>query len=214
MNDSRQKPLLVLLSASLVSVAAFWAASSHVSAGERAMLPNAPGVTTVCDDAGIDEEAPHEGDLEGFGAFQEVGGGKRTQIVVRLGAPYRTEKGLKTVPFEILSIGTSGFADGLGATSFSLDASRPVTSAIWEKEPGTEFPAIQEMRFHFLYTVEAMPGKVFRSVNPAVMRSDNVLAFPPPRGTTYQLAGPVELEDLSKPGAPAGRILRNRATVR
>lgn len=214
MNSSTRKPLILLFSISLIAVTAFWAASTWAGTGARAMLPNAPGVTTVCDDPGIDEDQPHEGEIIGFGAFQETGAGKRTQIVVRLGEPYRTEKGLKTVPFEILSIGTSGFAEGLGATTFSLDPSRPVTSAIWEKEPGTEFPAVQEMRFHFFYTVEAMPGKVFRSVNPAIMRSDSVLSFPPPRGTTYNLVGPVELEDTSKPGAPAGRILHNRASVR
>jgi len=88
-----------------------------------------------------------------------------------------------------------------------------VTGAIWEKTAGTEFPAVQEMRFHFFYTVEALEGKVFRSINPARMRSDNVRAFPPPPGTIYRLLEPVQLEDINEPGVVAGEILSNQVEV-
>ena len=69
------------------------------------------------------------------------------------------------------------------------------------------------MRFHFFYSLEAMPGKVYRSIKPARMRSNNVRAFPPPSGTVYRLMEPVELEEVSDPGVVVGRVLANRIAI-
>jgi hypothetical protein len=118
---------------------------------------------------------------------------------------------VKTVPLTVLSNGGHGFGEGIGETRFWPDANRPAPSFIAENSPGTEFPATQVMRFNFFFTADAFPGKVFRSVGPAAMRSTNVLSFPPPSGTVYTLVAPVDLEDVAHPGSspPAGR----KATV-
>ncbi|HEX4964346.1 MAG TPA: hypothetical protein VF173_26240 [Thermoanaerobaculia bacterium] len=179
------------------------------------MLPQVAGVVVACgpDDTPPEHYDQHEIVIGSLGTFTEVGTGAPSQIMVEVGNQFLAKSGQKTVPLKIVSIGGTGFAEGLGATRFWLDATRPVTSAIWEKQLGTEFPAIQEMRFHFFYTMEAMPGKVFRSVNPAVMRSDDVRAFPPPPGTVYHLAKAVDLEDASEPGVVIGRIVSNRVVI-
>jgi hypothetical protein len=138
--------------------------------------------------------------------------GDPTPFVVRTGETF-ISNGYKTVRLEILSNGGHAFAEGIGATHFWFDSSRPVPSFIREKTPGTEFPAVQEMRFHFFYEAEAFPGKVFRSVNPAIMRSNHVTAFPPPPGTEYDLVQPVALEDVNNPGEVVGYIMSNHVVL-
>jgi hypothetical protein len=203
---------LLVSSLALVSIAGLFAIqSSFASSG--ATLPDNEGLALACPEDGVYHPEMHGGEIQDIGPFQEHAVGRRSQIMVELGKAYKSAEGLKTVPFQIVSIGQDGFADGLGATRFSLDASRPVTSAIWERVPGTDFPAIQEMRFHFFYQIEALPGKVLRSVNPAIMRSESVTAFPPLPGTVYVLVKPVELEDASNPGVILGRITHNRVTI-
>jgi hypothetical protein len=199
----------------LVGAGVFSAASTRAAKPEKAMLPKVAGVMVACDPGVTPPEHydQHQIVIDSLGTFTEVGTGAPSQIMVEVGHQFLTKSGQKTVPLKIVSIGGTGFAEGLGATRFWLDATRPVTSAIWEKQLGTEFPAIQEMRFHFFYTMEAMPGRVFRSVNPAVMRSDDVRAFPPPPGTVYNLAKAVELEDASEPGIVFGRIVSNRVVI-
>lgn len=174
------------------------------------MLPDKAELVQEC---AIAEADGHAVRLDGLGNFRETPNGDRNRLMIELRRAFIAKSGLKTVPFEIVSIGGRGFAEGIGETRFWLDATRPVTSAIWEKRAGTEFPAIQEMRFHFFYTFEAMPDRVFRSMTPARMRSDNVAAFPPPPGTVYRLAAPVKLEDVSNPGVAVGTVLANRAVV-
>jgi hypothetical protein len=199
----------------LIGAGVLWTTSSLAAKPERLMLPQVAGVKAACDPA---ETPPEHYDQHGIiidtmGTFIEVGTGAPSQIMVEIGQQFIAKSGRKTVPLEIVSIGGTGFAEGLGATRFWLDATRPVTSAIWEKQPGTEFPAIQEMRFHFFYTIEAMPGRVFRSMTPAVMRSDDVRNFPPPPGTVYHLAKAVEFEDISAPGVRVGEIVSNRVVI-
>jgi hypothetical protein len=202
----RKAPIL-LFGLTLVG-AAFWASA----APQRAMLPQTAGMTKNCYiDLDGGEFKPVE--FAGVGQYIDIPTGEGVPLIVETGEPYRDKSGRTTVPLHIQSIGARGFAEGIGETHFWLDASRPLTSAIWEKRPGTEFPAIQEMRFHFFYTLEAMPGRVFRSVNPARMRSDNVRAFPPPPGTVYRLVQPVELEDIDEPGLVVGRVLANRVVM-
>lgn len=155
----------------------------------------------------------HPFNINGLGTFQEVSVGKPIRIMVEAEPHFRSKAGLKTVPLTVLTIGGQGFAEGIGETRFWLDATRPVKSAIWEKQAGTEFPAVQELRFHVFYTFEALPGQVFRSVNPVVMRSNHVGAFPPPPGTVYELVRPVALEDAANPGPVIGRLLANRVVI-
>ena len=201
-------------SLALLGVGVFWATSSMAAKPERLMLPQKEGLIASCG-----EETPpehydqHNITIDSLGTFTEIGTGAPSQIMAEVGRQFVAKSGLKTVPLKIVSIGGKGHAEGIGETRFWLDATRPVTSAIWEKQAGTEFPAIQEMRFHFFYTIEAMPGRVFRSVNPAVMRSNDVRAFPPPPGTVYRLAGPVEIEDVSQPGVVIGRVNSNRVVI-
>lgn len=208
----RRRSLVLGLFLTLLGVGAFWAAATLDAAPGRGKLPGV-GIKAACPEDGTYHPELHQVQMDGLGTFQERTVQGPSQIMIETGPQFKSRSGLRTVPFQIVSITGRGFAEGIGETEFRLDASRPVTSAIWEKRAGTEFPAIQEMRFHFFYTVEAMPTKVFRSVNPAVMRSENVGAFPPPPGTTYRLVKAVELEDVNEPGVVVGRILSNQVIV-
>ena len=212
MRTDHRRTLVVAFVLVVAALGVLWATSSNAA---KPMLPTKAGLVAAC---GPDDTPPEHYDQHGIvidslGYFTEEGTGSPSQIMAETGRQFTSKSGLKTVPLRIVSIGGTGFAEGLGATRFWLDATRPVTSAIWEKKAGTEFPAIQEMRFHFFYTIEAMPGKVFRSVNPATMRSDDVRAFPPPPGTVYKLVRAVELEDASEPGVSIGRIVSNRVVI-
>jgi hypothetical protein len=213
---------LVLMFALVLGAGALWATALLADKPERLMLPVA-GQKAACEEetlsgSGVskDHGEPHPGHdavFTGLGTFTEEQVEETAPIMVEVGESYRSASGQKVVPFKVLSIGGRAFAEGIGETRFWLDTSRPVTSAMWEKTPGTEFPAVQEMRFHFFYTLEAMPGKVFRSINPSVMRSNNVRSFPPPPGTIYNLARTVNLEDINEPGVIVGKLLTNRVVV-
>jgi hypothetical protein len=204
----------------LIGVGAFWV-SSVADTPEKLMLPQTENALQPCptEDGSGTPHQEHQVQINGLGTFQENGtfqgsrSGDPTPPVVKIGRQYKSKTGQKVVPLRIISIGGHGFAEGIGETRFWLDPTRPVRSAIWEKKPGTEFPAIQEMRFHFFYTLEAMPGKIFRSINPARMRSNDVRAFPPPAGTVYRLAAPVNLEEVSEPGVVVGQVLANRLVM-
>lgn len=204
-----RRSIVLVFVLALVGLGAFWVSSSVADTPEKLTLPK-EDLAQIC---GIKPpEEAHTVQITGAGTFQETSG-EASPIVVRIGQPYKLKTGQKAVPLHTISISGTGFAEGVGGTRYWLDPTRPVTSAIWEKRPGTEFPAIQEMRFHFFYTLEAMPGKVYRSVNPARMRSNDVRAFPPPSGTTYSLMEPVELEEVSEPGVVAGKVLANRIVI-
>ncbi|HVR95741.1 MAG TPA: hypothetical protein VMW27_03955 [Thermoanaerobaculia bacterium] len=203
---------LILAFALVLGLGALWATASRADRPERATLPvEGKIVGEECDFIGADPTKAME--FPGLGQFQPTGVAADKMVVV-VGKAFISEQGLKTVPLQVLANGGRSFAEGIGETRFWVDASRPIASAIWEKRPGTEFPAIQEMRFHFFYTLEAMPGKVFRSMNPSRMRSEDVRAFPPPSGTVYNLVEPVELEDITEPGVVVGRVLSNRVVIR
>lgn len=204
----RRKSLVLAFSLVLLATGAFWATSSLAAGSERLSLLKAEG-TVFCDVCDLE----HVATFTSLGTIKERPGAEPSQLVAEAGAAFQSKSGRTVVPIHIRSLSGKGFVEGVGETRFWLDATRPETGAIWERTPGTGFPAIQEMRFHFFYTVEAFPGKVFRSLNPAIMRSDNVLAFPPPPETRYRLVEPVDLEDISEPGVVAGQILRNRAVI-
>jgi hypothetical protein len=208
----RRRPLVLGLFLALFAVGAFWVTSSLAASPER-FLPSekTEACPTHCGDFTCEGEIK-EVTITGLGTFQTFSEGG-SPVVADFGRPFLAKGGLKTVPVRLASIDGRAFAEGVGETYFWLDASRPVPSAIWEKKPGTEFPAIQEMRFHFFYTVEAMPGKVYRSVNPAIMRTDNLASFPPPAGTFYRLMKTVDLEEIREPGVLAGQVLSNEVTM-
>lgn len=214
----RRNHTLLILSFVLVGLVASWATSAMAAKPERMMLP-VSGLKAACatgdtiEDDGGSPHPGHAGTIDGIGSYVEIPIGTPPEIMVEVGDSFLTKAGQKVVPLKVLSMGGRNFAEGVGETQFWLDPSRPVTSAIWEKTPGTEFPAIQEMRFHFFYTVEAMPGKVFRSINPSIMRSDNVTSFPPAPGTVYRLVQPVELEDVKNPGVVVGRLISNQVIL-
>lgn len=204
MRSLRSKPVFVI--ASVVVVASLWVVSASLArAGSTEMLP-AIGQSEICPIA----ESEH------WIKFAEGGTFKATlaeDVSATAGAAYVSRSGLTTVPLQIRSVGGRSDVEGLGEVHFWLDKSRPLTSAIWEKTAGTSFPAVQEMRFHFLITFESMPGRTFRSMDPARMRSAEVQAFPPKPGTTYRLVSQVRLEDTAEPGVVAATVLANTAAV-
>src|SRR5829696_5689 len=153
-----RRPLVLVLSFVVLAVAAFVATSTlSARVTHQSTLPKSEGQTLLCLDA-VEGEPTKKVQLAGMGTYQPIGI-ESSPIVAITGRPFISKSGLKTVPLRIVSNGARSFAEGVGETNFWVDPSRPVMSAIWEKSPGTEFPAIQEMRFHFFYTVEAMPGK-------------------------------------------------------
>jgi hypothetical protein len=207
-----QRRFLVLVFCLALVGAAFWATSTVSAGPERSgeFLPKAGDIVfcEVCDE-------DHEIQFTNFGTLKEIPfpGAESNKILAEVGKEFVSKSGLRTVPIYIRSLSGRGFVEGVGETRFWLDPTRPATSALWEKVPGQRFPAVQEMRFHFFYTTEAFPGKIFRSVNVAIMHTDNLFAFPPRPNTHYHLAAPVELEDVSEPGVVVGRVMANQAVV-
>ena len=212
----RSRSRVIVLSLLVIGVVAFWASASLASKPtfEKGMLPTEKNIEqTVSCDADISPDKVVDVEDLGEGDFKMRGIGDAPPIVAVIGKPYVSNKGLKTVPLRIIANGGHSFAEGIGETRFWFDATRPLDSAIWEKKPGTEFPAIQEMRFHFFFTMEAKPGKLYRTINPSIMRSEHVTAFPPPPGTVYRLMQPIELEDVTEPGVVVARVLSNRVVI-
>jgi hypothetical protein len=210
-NTTRTLGLVLLLC--LIAGGAFWATSSLSAAPGRAMLPTKEA-TVYCPHHPEDSSESEVGKLvtlEDLGTFQ-TRATSSSPLIARVGRPF-VKNGLKTVPIQLINVEGIAVAEGVGETRFWLDASRPVRSAIWEQVAGTEFPAIQEMRFHFFYTVDALPGKLYRSMNPAIMRTENLRAFPPPAGTHYRLMSPVNLEEIGRPGVVVGQVVDNEVII-
>ena len=211
-NTTRTLGLVFVLS--LIAGGAFWVTSSLSAAPGKAMLPtkeetvSCPHHPEECTDGCTTGKLVT---LDDLGTFQ-TRATSSSPLIARVGRPF-LKNGLKTVPLQIINLEGIAFAEGVGETRFWIDGSRPVRSAVWEREPGTEFPAIQEMRFHFFYTVDALPGKVYRSMNPAVMRTENLRSFPPPAGTRYRLVSPVHLEEIGRPGVEVGQVVDNEVVI-
>jgi len=214
MSTNARRTLGLAFVVALIAGGAFWASSSLSAAPGKPMLPTKESVVSCphhpedCTDGCAEGKTVF---LEGLGTF-ETRATSSSPLIARVGRQV-VKNGLKTVPIQLINVEGIAFAEGVGKTRFWLDASRPVTSAVWEREPGTEFPAIQEMRFHFFYTVEALPGKVYRSMNPAMMRTENLQSFPPPAGTRYRLVSPVYLEELDRPGVVVGKVVDNEVVI-
>jgi hypothetical protein len=207
MKNSGRKSAVLVFCLALLGAGNFWATSSHAASFSQSYP--AANLKFNCNVDFTNEKGVK---IPPFLDVVTRPIGDPTPFSVQTGETY-ISNGFRTLRLDILSNGGHAFAEGIGATHFWFDSSRPLASALWEKSPGTWFPAFQEMRFHFFYTAEAFPGKIFRSVNPAIMRSNNVTAFPPPPGTTYQLVKPVDLEDVNNPGKVIGQITSNYAYI-
>jgi hypothetical protein len=127
--------------------------------------------------------------------------GTTGHLTAGIGSDFVTSDGRKGTNLTVQDVFSTGQADGIGAATFSLDASRKAgASSIVENKAGTGFPATQTMNFHFTLDLD---GHTYRSINPASVTNTSVAAFPPPPGTVYVLTGALKLEDVDKPGQVA-----------
>jgi hypothetical protein len=152
------------------------------------------------------EDGTHVGWFQALGDFNMASTEELESLV---GEAQLDSSGKTVTPIRILSMVGRGRATGIGETVYWLDTSRPVASGLRSKLRGHEFPAVHQMGFHLFLTTEALPGKVFRSMNPAIMVNDNATSFPPRVGTRYRLQNVVAFEDVEEPGIVAARILSN-----
>jgi hypothetical protein len=152
------------------------------------------------------EDGTHKGWAEGVGTFELA---SEESLSATIGQKLIDRDGKMVRPIQIRGMAGRGRATGIGETVYWLDTSRPVESGLRSKLRGHEFPAVHEMGFHLYFTAEALPGKIFRSINPAIMVNDNATSFPPKPGTRYVLKNVVEFEDVDDPGHVAARILSN-----
>ncbi|MFN7963860.1 MAG: hypothetical protein U0002_21530 [Thermoanaerobaculia bacterium] len=201
--------LAVIIPLGAVAVLALWAAQTPASTPAIASWVTT-GTFARCN---VDFTSIHNIDFPTTGPFTTLGQTDSPELVIEVGPTSINGQGLKVADLYVRQIAGHGIAEGLGNTYFWLDTSRPVVSTLQQKTTASEFPAIEEVRFHFLFRADALPGQTFRSRNPAVMRSDNVGAFPPPPGTIFNLKNAVDLEDVANPGTTAGRVTGNRVVV-
>jgi hypothetical protein len=204
MNVFERRPMVLLLLVILLGTGALWTTSSLAAKTQTSTLPQ-QGTILDCLLSCLPKVS-----IQGVGTFQ-MDSTDGARILAEAGEPFISAQGQTTVPLRLASFGGTAFAEGLGGTHFWLDTSRPVPSAVWEKVPGTGSPVVLEMRFHFFYALDAMPGKTFRSVLPAVMRADDLPSFPPPPGSVCLLVSPVPFEDVAQPGVVLGSVESNRA---
>jgi hypothetical protein len=164
-----------------------------------------------------EEEEQHR--LLGYHGVQITGQGEflvasEESISAVAGEKYIDRNGLSVIPLRILGMAGRGYVEGVGESVYWLDKSRPVEgSMVRGKARGSDFPAVHEMRFHLFLTTEALPGRTFRSINPAVMVNNNSMSFPPRLGSRYVLKNVVELEDVNDPGVVVVRIVSNRNQI-
>ncbi|HKI01530.1 MAG TPA: hypothetical protein VKK31_06080 [Thermoanaerobaculia bacterium] len=151
-------------------------------------------------------EGRHVGWFASLGTFSLA---STEDIEAIVGESSLDREGKAVKPIQIRGMAGRGRATGIGETVYWLDTSRPVASGIRAKLRGQEFPAVHEMGFHLFLTTEALPGQIFRSINPAVMVNNNSMSFPPKPGSRYVLKNVVEFEDVNDPGFVVARIVSN-----
>jgi hypothetical protein len=158
----------------------------------------------------VDDWCTLTANVEGIG---EVKGELNGSTTVGLQPAKIDKRGLRTTPLVIKGNAFRGTVDGVGEMMMWLDQSRPVSGSVARsKQAGASFPAVQEMRWHLLMTMEAFPGQTFRSINPFVVRSNHVNAMPP-RGAVFNLAQQVDFEDVDNPGVVVASLLKGRAVL-
>lgn len=149
--------------------------------------------------------------INGLGEFSAA---STESIAASFEEKYIDREGLSTVPIKVLGMAGRGYTDAVGETMYWLDKSRPVEgSRMQSKTRDSDFPGVHEMHFHLLLTTEALPGRTFRTINPAVMVNNNAMSFPPKVGARYVLKNVVELEDVNEPGVVVIRILSNKNQI-
>lgn len=151
-------------------------------------------------------EGEHTGWFAGLGSFTLA---SEESINALVGEQFIDREDKAVTPLRIRGMAGRGNAAGIGETVYWLDTSRPVASGVRAKVAGREFPAVHQMGFHLFLTTEALPGKIFRSINPAVMVNNNAMSFPPKPGSRYALKNVVEFEEVNDPGVVAARIVSN-----
>ena len=136
------------------------------------------------------------------------------EMRVTAGEAFEDEGGRAIVPLAITGHATAGQADGLGRLTVDRDEEREVgPSTLTEIEPGTGFPAVQEMHVNILVTVpDLLPGVTLRNVDTGVLRNERQAGFPP-ENATYELQRPLDLERVDQPGTIVARILNYSARI-
>ena len=146
---------------------------------------------------------------------QEFVGQFDGEISVRLGKPVLSPEQLATVPLHVIGYTTSSDIPGMGQTTLDFDFSRPVSpSDVAATRQQEFFPAVQTMRLHILVSTDAFKGKTLRSMSPSALRNGDARDFPPPTGSTYSLATPVDLEDIANPGVRLATLKTVNTSIR
>ena len=79
-------------------------------------------------------------------------------------------------------------------------------------EPGSAFPATQEMHVNIFVKIEAMKEVTLRNVRPGILLNPSVDSFPP-RNARYDLQAPMDLEDVANPGPVLAQIVAYTARI-
>ncbi|MEM7048067.1 MAG: hypothetical protein AAF604_00320 [Acidobacteriota bacterium] len=186
-----------LLLVAAIAVALALTAPAFAGKGQIPQLPEDTIETCICTKAATI-------DVPGLGTFDAQ---LRGSISVGSFNVNVATDGTRNLPLNVKGYNERGYVDGLGETTVWLDKSRPVTgSFLREITPGTGFPAVQEMHMHFMMITEGLPGRMFRTLEPVILRSEAVDSFPPPKGTRYEPVTEVVFEDVENPGVLAVRI--------
>lgn len=151
----------------------------------RILLPTVP---TPCD-----QGASMYHWLALAGTNQGVSAPTSGSISAVTGPQFTTPDGRQGMTFNVRNFVSTGQVEGIGDFAITLDTSRradPGTFILNSKE-GTD-GATQRIN---VYVNVAVDGKEYHSAEQVTLLSTNVLAFPPPAGTSYELAKAVTLLD-------------------
>ncbi len=105
-------------------------------------------------------------------------------IGAAVGDHFTTSDGREGTQLEVVELQSSGWVEGIGEATFTLDTSRGASSSIVANQADARFPATQTMRF---YTKLTLNGQSFDSSDPVEVVNTAVTSFPPPPGTIYVL---------------------------
>lgn len=135
------------------------------------------------------------------------------EMAVTVGEAFE-EGGRAFVPLTIRGHRTVGQAEGLGRLTVDRDPERDAPpSVLTEIEPGTGFPATQDMHVNIYVTApDTLPGVTLRNVTPGTLRNVGQDSFPP-RDARYELQAPLDLEPIDQPGTIVARILSYTANI-
>jgi hypothetical protein len=142
-------------------------------------------------------------EITGLGTFTGQFDGS---ISVLTGTQQTEPDGRVTIPLILQHYKTVSTVQGIGRTVLMLNPSQSVpASSITQNTAGIDFPATQTMRLPILMSIEAQPGRTFRSIGYGSLQATTD-SFPPRPGTMYVLQAPLDFEDTANPGPVAARI--------